>query len=525
MKNQKFDAELELLELLEQLKTEASVSAAKPEKAVKDTPAEVATETVETAVLPVTPTLDKKPEETDLILDFDKENITPIKEDTTVFEDEKPAVLPSTVPMVVSAVNPWTRILGALKKMLPSRKDSVQENIRKCVFFVSLLVLITSLGFLLYYMVLEPGQVEQKNQQYAELFHEEETVSNSSDFPPGMNPRFRQLFTINPEVAGWLTYRSDSGDPFLNVDLPVVLGPDNDKYLKTGFDGEYSRSGTLFFDARNSITPGETNKVSIIYGHNMASGAMFAYLNKMIGNVYRARSAPIIELTTLYDTAHYKVFAVMLSDEDAEDARYFSYLRTNFADGKDFLAYTDELKARSLFDYPVDIQEDDQLLVLSTCTNPSQAKLKNGRLAVIARRVRADEDPLVNTLEIVENTDVIMPFAWYTAQNITPHSFYDVKEQPVTTTTATDTGTTVTGGNTTTLGGTSAGTSATASGNSTTVTSSNTANDTTAGTTAAGTTVAGNTTAKTTNGTTANNTTTDTTVGATTTTTSGETQE
>jgi sortase B len=523
MRDQKFDAELELLEILEQLKTDASVSTVKPDTVPKNAPTPTVTEPVDATVLPVTPIPDQKPEEAELILDFDKENIAPIKEDATIFEAESPAELPTTVPMVVSAVNPWSRILDALKKMLPSRKDSVQENIRKCVFFVSLIVLIVSLVFLLYYMVIEPGQVENKNQQYAELFHEPETENNSSDFPPGMNPRFRQLFTINPEVAGWLTYRSESGDPFLNIDLPVVLGEDNDKYLKTGFDGAYSRSGTLFFDASNGISPGTSNKVSIIYGHNMASGAMFAHLNKMIGNVYRARSAPIIELTTLYDSARYKVFAVLLSDEDAEDARYFSYLRTKFADDQDFLAYTDELKARSLFDYPVDIQEKDELLILSTCTNPSQAKLKNGRLAVVARRIRPDEEQQINTLKIVENTDAIMPFAWYTAQKLTPHSFYEVKEQPVTTTatsvdtattTTSGTGTTIVGGNTTASGGTSAGTSATTGDDSTTTTGSTVAGETTAGTAA-----------QTTAGTTTDNTTADTTVGTTTTTTSGETQE
>jgi sortase B len=291
-------------------------------------------------------------------------------------------------------------------------------------------------------MVWEPQQAEHKNQQYTALFQGTAEIdpapqTPSVSYPANMRQQFQELYKINPDIAGWLTYKSQNGDPFLNIELPIVHCDNNDKYLKTGLDGTYSRSGTLFFDANNVIAPNTSNKVNIIYGHNMASGAMFAPLNKFLGNVYRARSAPIISLDTLYGSGQYKVFAVILSDEDANDAQYFSYLRTSFKNDADFLKYTEELKARSMFNFPVDIQAQDELLILSTCTNPSQSKLKNGRLAVVARRIRSGEAQQVNTLEILENNNVIMPYQWYMAQSITPHSFYAISNETSTTTTAT----------------------------------------------------------------------------------------
>ncbi|MBP3381852.1 MAG: class B sortase, partial [Clostridia bacterium] len=259
---------------------------------------------------------------------------------------------------------------------------------------------------------------------------------------------------------------------------------DNDTYLHRGFDGKYSRSGTLFFEQSNIIKEGVSNKVTIIYGHNMASGTMFAPLNKVIGNVYRARSAATFNLDTLYDSGQYKVFAVVISDEGADAAHRFGYLRTAFADDDDFMSYVDELRARSLFDYPVDVQPNDELVILSTCTNKSQVKVADGRCAIIARRVRDGENTTTDTAKIVKNDDVIMPYAWYTAQDLTPHAFYTqddfvVPETDNSTTTATtgDTGTTDT--DTTTTQTTTANTTENGTTDSATTTTQTTVGTTT----------------------------------------------
>lgn len=323
-----------------------------------------------------------------------------------------------------AAKGSFARIVGAL---FPQKGDPVSEIVRKCVFLISLLVFLCASGFLLYYMVLEPRSVQNDTNRYEKLYTDtadiEETTSGY-DYPTGMQATFRRLYDVNHDIAGWLSYTSNDSGKFLNINQPVVHCDNNDTYLTHAFDGSKSRSGTLFFDKSNTIEKDVSNRVSIIYGHNMASGMMFAKLNKLLGNVYYARSAPLIGLNTLYENNQYKVFAVIINDEGADAERYFGYLRTSFADDNDFMNYVAELRARSLYDYPVDVGADDELLILSTCTAKSQAKVDNGRMAVIARRVRADEDTQVNTASITDNTDVIMPYAWYTAQGLTPHAFY-----------------------------------------------------------------------------------------------------
>ena len=48
------------------------------------------------------------------------------------------------------------------------------------------------------------------------------------------------LKAINPEVVGWLTVENTE------ISYPVVQGPDNDKYLKTAYDGSRSNNGSIF---------------------------------------------------------------------------------------------------------------------------------------------------------------------------------------------------------------------------------------------------------------------------------------
>ena len=156
----------------------------------------------------------------------------------------------------------------------------------------------------------------------------------------------------------------------------------------------------------------------------MASGQMFSGINKFLNSVYNVRSAPLITMNTLYHRNEYKVFAVVMIDNAEKESRYrFNYLRTDFSGDADFLNFVNELRAHSIYDYnSVDVTADDDLLILSTCTNKSV--LDDGRLAVVARRVRDGEANTVDTSRIVKNDDAIMPYQWYLNQKQDPHPFY-----------------------------------------------------------------------------------------------------
>ena len=329
--------------------------------------------------------------------------------------------------------NPFEVLWGGFRNNLPNREDDGRTKARKCGFLTSLLVMFAAIVYLLFDLVVIPQQNDKLKQDLIQEYHPEksevvitEQEAEEGNYPENMLASFTDLYDRNDEVRGWITFQSTDEKKILDINYPIVYSGDNEKYLKKDFDGNKNRNGTLFFDARNQVDNStDKNDVLIVYGHNMASGQMFAGLNKLLGSVNNARHAATLTMSTLFREDKYKVFAVVLIDESDKNERSYDMWKTSFSTDVQFLKHVDEIRARSLFDYnDVDVTADDQLLVLSTCTGKSSAHVKNGRLLVVARRVRDGESVTVNTSSIVKNSDVIMPYYWYVNQNKTPHKFY-----------------------------------------------------------------------------------------------------
>ena len=82
---------------------------------------------------------------------------------------------------------------------------------------------------------------------------------------------FEALQEVNPDIVAWLYLEGTV------LNYPVVQGEDNDHYLYYMFDGSWNGIGCIFLDSRNS---GDfTDRNSVIYGHHMQNGSMFACLD------------------------------------------------------------------------------------------------------------------------------------------------------------------------------------------------------------------------------------------------------
>ena len=326
--------------------------------------------------------------------------------------------------------NPFKVLWGAFAANLPTKEDSVGTKARKYGFFTSLLVMLLALIYLAVDLLIIPGLNARKKDELQGLYHPDLSQvvvrADEGEYPPRMLASFKDLYDRNDDVRGWISFHADGKKDFLDIEYPIVYSGDNEEYLRKDFDGNKNRNGTLFFDENNQLESfKDKNRSLIVYGHNMASGQMFAGLNKFLGSVNNARAAATLTMSTLYRQDQYLVFAVILTDEsDKMKGRYFNTRRTNFEDDADFLDYMQQMRDRSLFDYPVEVRGTDQILVLSTCTGKTSAKVKDGRLVVVARRVRDGERVSVDTNSIVKNSDVIMPYYWYINQNKPVHQYY-----------------------------------------------------------------------------------------------------
>lgn len=83
---------------------------------------------------------------------------------------------------------------------------------------------------------------------------------------------FEALRNRNPDIVGWIKI------PGTRIDYPVVCGKDNEEYLHKTFSKKQNRSGCIFLDVNCKKDFSSDN--SVIYGHHMKDGSMFAELVK-----------------------------------------------------------------------------------------------------------------------------------------------------------------------------------------------------------------------------------------------------
>ena len=164
---------------------------------------------------------------------------------------------------------------------------------------------------------------------------------------------FDALRQQNKDVIGWL-YCPDTP-----INYPVVQAHNNDYYLHRLLDGRTNRAGTLFMDYRNADDFSDWN--SIVYGHNMKNGTMFACLSKYRNQAYLDAHATMYLLTPEKNYA-IDVLAGFITPESAELYRSFSPEEK----AKERLLRTWLKNAAVSPDaYPA---ADDRLITLSTCT-------------------------------------------------------------------------------------------------------------------------------------------------------------
>lgn len=177
-----------------------------------------------------------------------------------------------------------------------------------------------------------------------------ETPQSQSGVP---DVDFAALSRINPDIVGWLYCEGTQ------INYPVVQGSDDEYYLDHLFDGTQNASGCLFLDSR--VDASFLSVHSIIYGHHMRSGAMFASLDG-----YKRQSFydahPAMLLITPDATYEVRLFAAYVADP-SEDA-----WEVSFANDGEIQAWIDAAIARSTFTSDVKPTPGDRLLTLSTCS-------------------------------------------------------------------------------------------------------------------------------------------------------------
>ena len=154
---------------------------------------------------------------------------------------------------------------------------------------------------------------------------------------------------------------------------------DNSYYLNRAFDGTKSAAGWLFADYRSDLTNFKRN--TVIYGHGRVDQVMFGSLEKVLKKEwYTNTDNHIIKLSTPTHNTLWQVFAVYTVPSESY------YLKHNFENDAAYIEFLDTIKGRSIYDFNVDLDEDDKILTLSTCLD-----FKGNRIVVHAKLVKSVE--------------------------------------------------------------------------------------------------------------------------------------
>ena len=174
-------------------------------------------------------------------------------------------------------------------------------------------------------------------------------LSKPADLP---EINFKALRDVNPDVIGWI-YSPDT-----TINYPVVQGSDNDYYLKHLADGTENRNGCPFLDVQNR--PDFTDDNSIIYGHHMQNGTMFAGISWYDDQRYYDEH-PVMYLMTPAVAYRIELFSGYITTMDSS-----AYMQT-FSSIQEHTDWLKEVSGRSDFRANLEISAYNRVITLSTC--------------------------------------------------------------------------------------------------------------------------------------------------------------
>lgn len=294
------------------------------------------------------------------------------------------------------------------------KKKTSGQIVRRVLFAVCLLIFLGSAAYLVNEFIIIPSQNRASTGQFQEIYHNQSSQPPVSSVPSQWEgkeilPKFLPLLEANPDTVGWLTI------PGTNLDHPVFQTPENQNYyLKRDAQGNYNKLGSLFLSADSALKP--QSRSIVMYGHNMEDNdEMFGQLTKY-QKLDFLKENPVFTFDTLYKESKWKIVSVMRTSVGT-GKNDFVYYRTSFADEADFEDYIKQCRVRSLFNIEDDINDEDHLVVFSTC----EYVFWGDRLVIVARALREGESEQEATAGRYEtNPAALKAEAHYAATKQTP---------------------------------------------------------------------------------------------------------
>ncbi len=291
-----------------------------------------------------------------------------------------------------------------IKSFIPQKTDSKNQKIRKSIVLVSILVIIFAAGYLINELIIQPFL----NDQITSEIHAIAYGNENEDDPNKPAQDWDALKKINKEIVAWITIDGTK------IDYPVLEHKGdteyNQYYLNRTYKKDWSGFGSIFVDYRSKKSVKSKNV--ILHGHNIRDGSMFHSLvdyGDLKGNLNYYKKHPVIEFNTPEGDQKYKIISVFKTNVLYDHGYFFNYMQGSFHSDAEFMNFVYNCRVRSLINCPVMVNEDDQLLTLSTCSY----EFTNWRTVVVARKLREGENDKVNIELATLNSKPLFPEVYY----------------------------------------------------------------------------------------------------------------
>ena len=193
----------------------------------------------------------------------------------------------------------------------------------------------------------------------------EETIEETMDgIYAGCPVDFAGMWEVNEDVYAWITV------PGTVIDYPILQhATDNTYYLNYNIDGSYGYPGCIYTENMNSKDFTDNN--TVIYGHNMKNGTMFAGLHKFEDAGFFEENTEVFIYTPEREYK-YTIFAAYIYDD-----RHLLY-SFDFANEQVYATYLEDIlnmrSMNALIREDVEVTAEDKIITLVTCIGNQPSK-------------------------------------------------------------------------------------------------------------------------------------------------------
>lgn len=225
----------------------------------------------------------------------------------------------------------------------------MRKIIKFILLAICLLVFLYS-AYNIYKYLDEENANKQLKKNLTEKVVTEVVTDNDDVFTLPIKVDFLALKKENKDIIGWI-YSENTA-----INYPVVQSEDNEYYLRRLINGKHNTAGSIFMDFRSNPNLQDNN--TIIYGHNMKNGTMFASIH-----AYKSQEYYNDHKVMYYFTPE-KNYMIELFAGYTISVNSDIYNLSGIDSNK-----LQELFSKSDFKSNVEVTDEDKILTLSTCAD------------------------------------------------------------------------------------------------------------------------------------------------------------